>query len=142
MPLLMRWPGHIAPGAEVTALTQNIDFAPTFLAAASLAPPAEMQGISLLPLLNGKTPAAWRDALYYHYYEEGEHNVARHEGIRTERYKLIHYYDVDQWELFDLEADPREMMSVYGAPEYAEIQAEMHANLGRLKQAYSVPEGE
>ncbi|MCP4645965.1 MAG: sulfatase-like hydrolase/transferase, partial [bacterium] len=93
MPFVARWPAAITPGTKVSRLTQNIDFAPTFLEAAGLTPPGDLQGRSLLPLLKGETPADWRTALYYHYYEKGEHNVARHEGVRTERYKLIHFYD-------------------------------------------------
>jgi len=139
MPLMMRWPGNIAPGTEVTVLTQNIDFAPTFLAAAGIMPPADMQGMSLLPLLSGEAPSDWRDALYYHYYEEGEHNVARHEGVRTARYKLIHYYDVDQWELFDLQRDPLELNSVYAAPEFTVIKADLLGRLETLKQDFGVP---
>ena len=141
MPLIARWPGVAAPGTEIRALTQNIDFAPTFLEAAGIAPPGEMQGRSLVPLIKGAPPAAWRDAIYYHYYESGEHNVARHEGARTDRYKLIHYYDAGQWELFDLEADPQELRSVYDDPDYAGVRGEMEAVLARLKREYAVPEG-
>lgn len=139
MPLIARWPGRIAPGTRVTALTQNIDFAPTFLAAAGAPIPDDMQGVDLAPLFDGAAPDDWRDALYYHYYEEGEHNVARHEGVRTARYKLIHYYGVDQWECFDLQTDPNEMKSVYDEPRYAPVVAELKETLARLKRDYAVP---
>jgi arylsulfatase A-like enzyme len=139
MPLAIRWPGVARPGTDVKALTQNIDFAPTFLEAAGIEPPGDMQGKSLAPLMQGESPNDWRTAVYYHYYEEGEHNVARHEGVRSKRYKLIHYYDDGQWELFDLKKDPEEMRSLYGAPAHAETQAFMQRELVRLKKAYDVP---
>jgi len=106
MPFLIKWPGVTKAGERTRGLAQNIDFAPTFLDAAGVSVPADMQGTSLKPLLNGKTPYAWRKSIYYHYYERGEHHVPAHEGIRTDRYKLIHFYDTDEWELFDLEKDP------------------------------------
>jgi arylsulfatase A-like enzyme len=140
VPLVIRWPGRIKPGTRVKALAQNIDFAPTFLDAGGVKVPDDMQGVSLLPLLNGKTPANWRDAIYYHYYEVGEHNVARHEGVRSDRYKLIHYYDDGEWELFDLQADPQELTSVYTLPRYATIVKQMKAKLKTLKLEYKVPQ--
>ncbi len=141
MPLVMRWPGQIAPGTRVDALTQNIDFAPTFLDAAGVAAPEDMQGESLMPLARGETPSDWRTALYYHYYEEGVHNVAPHEGVRTDRYKLIHYYNAGQWELFDLETDPQEMNSVYDDPAYADRVTALKETLNELKAKYEVPVG-
>lgn len=70
-----------------------------------------MQGRSLRPILAGRTPEDWRRSMYYHYYEyPAEHSVKRHYGVRTRRYKLIHFYhDIDEWELYDLEKDPQEM---------------------------------
>jgi N-acetylglucosamine-6-sulfatase len=139
MPLVARWPGVAKPGTQVERLTQNIDYAPTFLEAAGVAVPEDMQGQSLIPLMRGETPANWRDAIYYHYYENGWHNVAPHEGVSTLKYKLIHYYGVDQWELFDLEKDPQEMNSVYDDPKYAETVAAMKKRLDELKKQYAVP---
>lgn len=139
MPFIMRWPGHAAAGEHTKALSQNIDFAPTLLDAAGLRAPQEMQGVSLLPLLNGRTPRRWRDALYYHYYEKGEHNVPPHEGVRDSRYKLIHYYEEDLWELFDLEKDPHELHNRYDDPAYAGVVPRMQAILKRLKKQYAVP---
>ena len=138
MPLVARWPGRIKAGTVVEELTQNIDFAPTFLDAAGVDTPVAMQGESLVPLMAGEAVADWRDAIYYHYYEKGEHNVARHEGVRTAWYKLIHYYDVEQWELFDLEKDPQEMKSVYGDAGYGEVLAMMEQKLVSLKKQYEV----
>lgn len=139
MPLLMRWPAGIKAGTRIEKLTQNIDFAPTFLTMAGITPPSDIQGDSLLPLLTNEADADWRDAIYYHYYEEGEHNVPRHEGVRTERFKLIHYYGSSDWELFDLLHDPREMKSVYDTPAYTEVLAVMQEQLKALRVQYAVP---
>lgn len=142
MPLVMRLPGSIKAGTRVEQLTQNIDFAPMFLDVAGVDVPDAMHGESLVPLMHGEQPSDWRDALYYHYYEEGEHAVARHEGVCTERYKLVRYYGVGEWELFDLREDPHEMKSEYANPEYAGVVKEMKAALARLKKEYAVPEAE
>ncbi len=120
----------------------NLDFAETFLDAAGVPVPAEMQGRSLLPLLKGTTPADWRKSFYYHYYEfPGPHNVARHYGVVTERYKLVCFYEpaVNYWELFDLEKDPLELRSVFGQPEYASTQKELESELTRLRTELKVP---
>ncbi|HEB52319.1 MAG TPA: DUF4976 domain-containing protein, partial [bacterium] len=114
MPLLMRWPEHLAKGREVRAMTQNIDFGPTFLDLAGVPVPPTMHGRSMVPLLQavGRPDAdevAWRDAIYYHYYEsQAVHMVPAMYGVRTQRYKLVRYYEPqwDTWELFDLERDP------------------------------------
>ncbi len=138
MPLLVRWPGKAKPGTRVSALTQNIDFGPTFLDAAGLDVPKEMQGVSLKPLMDGTVAPNWRRALYYHYYEKGEHNVPRHEGVRTDRYKLIHFYDAGQWELYDLTNDPREMHSLYDDPAYRTIAEGLKRQLQALRVQYGV----
>ncbi len=140
MPLVVRWPGVVAPGSEDTHLVQNLDFAETFLDMAGVAAPANMQGQSLVPLLEGREPADWRDAIYYHYYEfPGWHAVQRHYGIRTDRYKLIYYYLIDEWELFDLESDPDELRSVYDDPQYADVVSELKERLDGLREYYRVP---
>lgn len=139
MPFVMKWPGVMKPGRRSTALSQNIDFAPTFLDAAGADVPEAMHGVSLRPLAKGKVPKTWRKSLYYHYYERGEHHVPRHDGVRTDRYKLIHYQDTDEWELFDLKKDPQEMKSVYGDSDYAKIANEMHSEYERIKKYYNVP---
>lgn len=136
-PLMVRWPGVVKPGSVNNDMVLNLDFAPTFLDVAGNQIPDDMQGESLAPLLRGETPADWRDAVYYHYYEfPGPHSVAKHYGVRTDRYKLIHFYDVGTWELFDLEKDPREMRSVYDDPEYAEVQKQMKQRLKELREQY------
>jgi arylsulfatase A-like enzyme len=139
MPLVMRWPGKIKPGTEVDQLVQNIDYAPTLLAAAGLPVPGEMQGRSLLPLAEGETVDDWRTAIYYHYYTNGEHNVPRHDGVRTERYKLINYYTDGTYELFDLKIDPNELQNLYDNPEYRAVAERMRTELARQREEFDVP---
>lgn len=118
-PLVMRMPGG-AKG-QIAEMVQNIDYAPTFLELAGAPVPEDIQGRSLLPLLRGGHPEDWRESIYYHFYEyPAEHMVKRHYGVRDERWKLIHFYDdIDAWELYDLEADPRELHNLFGNPAYA-----------------------
>ena len=140
-PLLASWPGVIAPGSINDDIVSNLDFAETFLDAAGVAIPADMQGQSLLPLFKGTTPQDWRKTFYYHYYEfPGAHSVARHYGVTNGTEKLIHYYQLNEWELFDLEKDPEEMMSVYGKTEYSGVQEKLEKELNRLREHYGVPE--
>ncbi len=137
-PLLISWPGVIEAGSVNNNLVSNLDFGETILDAAGAQIPADMQGRSMVPVLKGETPNDWRTAHYYHYYEHpSEHNVLRHYGVTTQKYKLIHfYYDQDLWELFDLEKDPQEMHNVYGDPAYAGIQADLHQQLEELRVKY------
>ena len=136
-PLMIRWPGKIEPGSVNDDMVMNLDFAQTFLEAAGEPDPEEMQGESFLPILQGQTPDDWRTSVYYHYYEfPGAHSVRRHYGVRDERYKLIHYYHVGEWELFDLNKDPQEMRSVYAEAAYEPVKARMLAELNRLREYY------
>jgi len=137
-PLLIRWPGRIEPGSVCTEMVQNIDFAPTFLEAAGAEVPEDMQGVSLLPLLEGQQEEWGRDAVYYHYYEyPAVHMVKRHYGIVTEEYKLVHfYYDVDEWELYDRLKDPHEINNVINDPAYQEIVSKLKADLLDLREHY------
>ena len=141
-PLVVRWPGVIRPGSESTGLVQNLDMAETFLDIAGVEVPSDMQGRSLVLLMKGQTPADWRKSIYYQYYEgEGAvHNVYKHYGVRTDRYKLIYFYTLDEWEFYDLEKDPNEMRSQSDNPEYAAIIREMKAELKRLRKQYKVPD--
>ena len=140
-PLLARWPGIIPPGSVNMDLVQNLDFAQTFLDICGANQPKDMQGRSIVPLLKGKTPTDWRNSIYYQYYEfPGYHNVRRHYGVRNHRYKLIHFYMIEGWELYDLERDPSELNSVYGKAGYEKITAEMKNELLRLRKHYQVPE--
>lgn len=138
-PLLVRWPGVAEPGSANTDLVQNLDFAPTFLDAAGVQPPATMQGRSMVDILAGETPADWRSSVYYHYYEHpGVHNVARHDGVRTATHKLIRFYQTDEWELYDLVANPDELVNLYGQPGTEALTAGLKAELERLRAQYAV----
>ncbi|MEI6356951.1 MAG: sulfatase/phosphatase domain-containing protein, partial [Verrucomicrobiota bacterium] len=135
MPFLARWPGHIKPGTVSDALAINCDFAPTFLELAGVPVPAGMQGRSLAPLFTGGTPVGWREEIYYRYYHDpGHHTTAAHYGIRTGTHKLIHYWKQDQWELYDLVADPDEMRNIYSSPAAQTLVAGLKARLKRLQR--------
>jgi len=136
-PLLVRWPEVIQGGTKNTQMVQNLDFAQTFLDAAGITAPDDMQGESLVPLFKGDTDN-FRDAVYYHYYEyPGFHMVKRHYAIVTEEYKLVHYYfDVDEWELFDRKADEHEVNNVYDDPNYAEVRDRLKGDLAALRTKY------
>ena len=138
MPLMMRLPSRIKKG-RIEQLVQNIDFAPTFLDLAGLAIPNDMQGESLLPLLEDQNTDDWRKSIYYHYYEyPGPHSVKRHYGIRTERYKLIHFYNnIDQWELYDLEEDPGEVNNLFGQKAYEELSGDLLMQMIALQKQYN-----
>ncbi|HLS95178.1 MAG TPA: sulfatase [Sphingobacterium sp.] len=137
-PLLIRYPKEIPAGTRSDALVQNLDFAPTLLDYAGIEAPKDMQGESFRKLAGG-TQKNWRDAVYYTYYEyPGIHAVKRHYGIRTDRYKLIHfYYDIDEWELYDLEEDPQELHNVYDNPAYAEVRKKMTEKLAAVRASYN-----
>jgi arylsulfatase A-like enzyme len=135
-PLLIRWPSVTKPNSVNNDIVSLVDFAETFLDVAGIDQPADMQGRSLVPLLQGKTPDDWRDGLYYHYYEFPEpHRVRPHYGVITDRFKLIHYYkpDVDDWELLDRQTDPQETKNFYDDPAYAETVRALHAKLEELR---------
>lgn len=137
-PLLAAWPGKAKPGTKSDAMVQNLDFAQTFLDAAGVEAPADMQGKSMKPLLTGNEDQWTRDEVYYHYYEyPAEHMVNRHYAIVTKDYKLIHYYyAIDEWELIDREKDPLELKNVYDDPAYAEIRKDLHGRLEKLRIKY------
>ncbi len=137
-PLMISWPGVIEPGSESQELVQNLDFAQTFLEAAGIQAPEDMQGESLMPLLSGNDQQWTRDAVYYHYYEyPSVHMVKRHYGIVTDQYKLAHfYYDIDEWELYDRTDDPLEMKNVYHDAEYSDVVEELKMRLSQLREKY------
>ena len=137
-PLLVRWPGETEAGSVNNEMVQNLDFAQTFLDAAGIEAPSDMQGESIVPLLKGDDDAWNREAVYYHYYEyPAVHMVKRHYGIVTTEYKLAHfYYDVDEWELYDRMKDPMELKNEYDNPEYAEVVAELKEKLAGLRVKY------
>ena len=168
MPLAVRWPGMVKPNSVNHNLVSNLDFAQTFLDIAGASQPDDMQGQSLKRLMmsgpnsrgSASTPPLtigfdrsrvdcsqpdWRDSLYYHYYEfhgnrRTAHMVRRHYGIRTDRFKLIHFYNLDEWELYDLHRDPREMNSLHDDPEYASVMEDLQTRVAELQVKYKVPD--
>ncbi len=138
-PLLVYLPG--GKHADISEMVQNIDYAPTFLQLAGVKVPSDIQGVSLLPLLQRKNPKTWRHSLYYHYYEyPAEHSVCRHYGVRTGRYSLMHFYnDIDEWELFDLKTDPEQMHNIYGRPGTEKLTLKLKKELLRLQEQYDDP---
>jgi arylsulfatase A-like enzyme len=142
-PLLVRWPGVTKGGSVSKDIVSTLDFAETFLDAAGVPVPAEMQGRSLRPILAGQRPADWRTSFYYQYYEWPQpHRVRPHYGVITDRYKLVHFVGTadDYWELYDRQADPHELRNVLGEPAYAKTRAELEKELARLRTELKVPE--
>ncbi len=138
MPLLVRYPKEVKAGSISDDIVLNLDFGVTFLDFAGVPKPSDMQGRSIREILQGKTPKDWRTSMYYHYYEyPAVHSVKRHYGVRNKRYKLIHFYnDIDEWELYDLKKDPKEMKNVYNEAAYAGIVKKLRAELKRLRKKY------
>ncbi len=138
MPFIVKWPGVTKPGARNKQLIQNLDYAETFLDIAGAKIPDDMQGASLVPLLKGQTPKDWRTSIYYHYYEyPSVHMVPRHYGIRTQRYKLMHFYQFDEWEFYDLKTDPDELSNLYEDPKYAALIKKTKRQLSQLQKHYA-----
>lgn len=136
-PLMIRWKGKIKPGSVNNALVQNLDFAPTILSMAGIKPPGFMQGLSLMPLLTGQQQRLPRNELYYHYYEYPfDHAVIPHLGIRENRYKLIYYYTVDEWEFYDLQNDPREQKNLVSSTAHRKEIERMKKRLVEVRKTY------
>jgi arylsulfatase A-like enzyme len=143
LPLLVRGPG-IAPGSTNSEMVSMLDMAPTLLDLAGVKVPAEIQGVSMKPLLMGQ-PAQGRDAFYYHYYGAAgapvKHWIGSHEimGVRTKMAKLVLYPTWKSgpfWELFDLQNDPHEMLNLYSDPAHLTEVAEMKQRLRDLAVHY------
>jgi arylsulfatase A-like enzyme len=135
MPFLVRWPGKVKAGSVSDGMILNVDFAPMMMDAAGLKTPADMQGKSFLPLMKGEKPKDWRTSMYYRYYHYPmHHRVQPHYGLRTDRYKLIFYNKINQWELFDLEKDPYELKNVYADPANADTVKKLKDEMYRLKK--------
>jgi len=136
MPLIVKWPGVTEPGSRNRDLVQNIDYASTFLEMAEAPLPDDLQGESLVPLLKDEGEGDFRDAIYYHYYEyPSVHMVPRHYGIRTDRYKLMHFYQFDEWEFYDLQEDPDELTNIYETADPGLI-ADMKQKLEDIRAHY------
>jgi arylsulfatase A-like enzyme len=135
MPFLVRWPGRVKAGSASANMVLNVDFAPTLMDAAGLMVPTDVQGRSFVPLLKGENPKDWRTSMYYRYYHyPQDHRVQPHYGVRTDRYKLIYFNKIDQWELYDLKKDPHEVKNVYADAAYADRVKELKAEMYRLKK--------
>jgi len=133
IPMLVVYPGHIQPGSTINQLVTNADFAPTILAYAGLPVPAQMQGASMKPLFEEKNPR-WRNAVFYEYWKELVHSIPTMTALRTERYKLITYPEInDLDELYDLAQDPHEMRNLARDPAQAGLHAAMKAQLEEAK---------
>jgi arylsulfatase A-like enzyme len=133
IPLVMRMPNRIQSASINSNLVLNLDIAPTILDAAGIDIPRGFQGTSLL---RETTP---RTSIYYHYYEfpYGAHSVKKHYGVRTNRHKLIHFYnDIDDWELYDLKRDPNEVNNLYSKKEFSKLADSLKAELTRLREFY------
>lgn len=148
VPLVVRYPKGIKAGSVTDAYSLNVDYAPTLLDYAGVVIPDDMQGRSLRPILEGETPGNWRKSIYYHYYEHPNfqfQDVPPHYGVRTDRYKLIHYYpskgvEGAGWELLDMKQDPLEMKNVYSDPEYKGVIRKLKKELDRLRKELDVEE--
>jgi arylsulfatase A-like enzyme len=141
VPLLVKFPGKIKPGSISKSFVTNADFACTFLDYAGLPVPGDLQGRSIRPILEGNEPSNWRQSMYYHYYEFPKpHNVHPHIGVRTEQYKLVYYYTLKEWELFDLKRDPHELKNLYGDPAHARTRDLLTTELRRLQRELKDPD--
>jgi arylsulfatase A-like enzyme len=135
VPMMIRWPNHVLAGQARDEMVLNIDVAETLLEIAGLPIPPTMQGRSFLPLALGKSVSDWRKDWLYEYYEyPGFENVRPHRGIRTERYKLIHFFvEPQEFELYDLQTDPNEDKNLYGKPGYESLTAQLKARIEELR---------
>lgn len=116
---------------------QNLDRAPAILAVLGVASTEDMQGNSFAPILRGETPRDWRDSIYYHYYGcPSVHQVARHYGIPTDRHKLIWFHQFDEWELYDLDSDPDELVNIHAAPASEILVTDLRSRLETLRVHY------
>ena len=138
MPLIVKWPGVTKPDSRSDQMVQNLDYAQTFLEMAGAEIPANMQGRSLVPILKNGKADNWRKSIYYHYYEyPSVHMVPRHYGIRTERYKLMHFYQFgNEWEMYDLKEDPDELTNIYGRADKKSLQTDLEQQLKAIRKFY------
>lgn len=136
VPLMVRYPARLPRGrVDRDHMALNIDFAPTLLELAGERASQPMQGRSLVPLLEGK-PAPWRESFLYEYYEyPGVHCARKNRGVRTKRWKYIHFWELpEEFELYDLENDPNELHNLAADPQHAGTLAKLRAELARLRK--------
>ena len=138
MPFIVQYPKKIKAGSVNNDIIKNIDFAPTLLDLANINSTNIMQGESFKSNLFGKPIKDWEQAMYYHYYEFPYwHHVQPHYGIRTQKYTLAHfYYNIDVWELYDLEKDPKQMNNIISDPQYTNIVTDLKKQLKGLMLKY------
>ncbi|QOD61966.1 sulfatase [Polaribacter haliotis] len=138
MPFIVRYPKKVKAKTVNEDVITNIDFAPTLLDLADINTEEQMQGNSFKPMLLGETPKNWEQEMYYHYYEFPYwHHVQPHYGIRTQKYTLAHfYYNIDVWELYDLEKDPKQMHNIILDPQYTNVVANLKIQLKGLMEKY------
>jgi arylsulfatase A-like enzyme len=136
IPLMVRYPRMVKAGLTCEKMALNLDLAPTILELAGLATPPRMQGQNLVPFMKGSQPSAWRKDWLYEYYEyPGEQQVRPNRGIRTERYKFIHYYEApEEFELYDLQEDPGELHNLYGDPRCADLTRQLRGRIDQLRK--------
>ena len=134
MPFIVQYPKMVKAGSVNNDIITNVDFAPTLLDIAGINTNQKMHGQSFKSILNGQTPADWQTGMYYHYYEFPYwHHVQPHYGIRTQDFTLAHfYYNIDVWELYDLNKDPEQLHNVYADPAYAQTVAKLKKELKAL----------
>lgn len=151
MPMLIRYPAEIARGGRTDEIVTNVDVAPTLLDYCGLTLPTA-QGRSFRSVLRGDVPADWPQSMYYRYWEHDDpsHHVWAHYGVRTPTHKLVYFYNEGlgtpgaseqtyppEWELYDLVADPAELVNVADDPAYAPVRAELEQELSRLQELYA-----
>ncbi|MBX7103747.1 MAG: sulfatase [Gemmataceae bacterium] len=141
VPWLIRYPKLARPGTAIEPMVINVDIAPTLLDLAGLKPSPAIHGRSILPLLKGDT-SGWRKDWLYEYFEypDPSHAVRKNRGIRTEKYKYIHYFekvlstDREEFELYDLVEDPQEKVNLYPRPKYQPVVKELRDRLEQLRR--------
>jgi arylsulfatase A-like enzyme len=149
MPLLVSYPARVPARQEpLTQIVTNVDFAQTILEAAGVEPEPRMQGVSFWPQLTTEPDRPTRPAMYYRYFENDDvnHHALAHYGVRTETHKLIYFYNdgmglpgsspfvyPPEWEMYDLLADPDELVNVYHDPDYRDLREQLKATLWRLQ---------
>jgi arylsulfatase A-like enzyme len=141
VPLLVRYPRMIRPGTTNPEMVLNVDVGPTILDLAGVGVPAGADGKSMKPLLQGKS-TPWRKDFLYEYYEyPAVHSVRKNRGVRTKRWKYIHYFEEpEEFELYDIQNDPEEMNNLYGNPAYKDVVAQLKERLTELRRELKDPD--
>ncbi len=139
VPFSIRYPRMVRAGITRNEMALNIDVAPTILELAGIKDPDWtdwVQGRSLIPFMNGTPPANWRKDWLYEYFEyPASQRVKPNRGVRTERYKLIHYFLAPQeFELYDLQEDPGELHNLYGDPRHAALAKDLLNRIDELRK--------